>query len=185
MASTNHTQHFGLSLWEPEDQFLRTDLNADNPRLDAALGQNRDTARRALDDLTQVTATSTTSSCKTTTRINTPSIKRRCYSTASCTRRPSAPTPRRRSSAAGGGGGRYTTPMVVAHKLVMGELTWSAPVEVRRSGQRDRAARAVARRCGAAAAALPDRRPGGGEPHGRIRGQAGAGADAERPRGGI
>lgn len=37
MASTDHTQHYGLNQWEPGDQFLRADFNADNAKLDQAL----------------------------------------------------------------------------------------------------------------------------------------------------
>lgn len=33
----NHTQNYQLNQWEPEDKVRRTDFNADNARLDAAL----------------------------------------------------------------------------------------------------------------------------------------------------
>lgn len=35
--ATNHTEHCQLSQWEPGDQVLRTDFNADHAKLDAAL----------------------------------------------------------------------------------------------------------------------------------------------------
>lgn len=37
MASTNKTAHYSLNLWEPGDQVLRTDFNADNSKIDAAI----------------------------------------------------------------------------------------------------------------------------------------------------
>lgn len=36
MAS-NHTEHYQLNQWEPEDKVLRTDFNADNLKIDGAL----------------------------------------------------------------------------------------------------------------------------------------------------
>ena len=36
--ATNHTEHCQLSQWEPGDQVLRTDFNADHAKLYAALG---------------------------------------------------------------------------------------------------------------------------------------------------
>ena len=36
MAS-NHTQHYDLSQWQPTDEVIRTDFNADNAKIDAAL----------------------------------------------------------------------------------------------------------------------------------------------------
>ena len=36
MAS-NHTQHYSLSQWQPTDEVVRTDFNADNAKIDAAL----------------------------------------------------------------------------------------------------------------------------------------------------
>ena len=36
MAS-NHTEHFSLNQWLPDDQVKRTDFNEDNAKLDAAL----------------------------------------------------------------------------------------------------------------------------------------------------
>ena len=35
--STNYTSHYNLCQWEPSDPVLRTDFNADNAKLDAAL----------------------------------------------------------------------------------------------------------------------------------------------------
>jgi len=35
--STNYTQNYNLCQWEPEDPVLRTDFNADNAKIDAAL----------------------------------------------------------------------------------------------------------------------------------------------------
>lgn len=35
--ATNHTAHYQLNQWEPTDQVLRTDFNADNAKVDAAL----------------------------------------------------------------------------------------------------------------------------------------------------
>lgn len=37
MAS-NHTEHYGLSQWEKTDKVLMEDFNADNAKIDAALG---------------------------------------------------------------------------------------------------------------------------------------------------
>ena len=37
MAS-NHTEHFSLNQWLPDDQVKHTDFNADNAKIDAALG---------------------------------------------------------------------------------------------------------------------------------------------------
>jgi len=36
MAS-NYTEHYNLCQWEPTDQFVRTDFNEDNAKIDAAL----------------------------------------------------------------------------------------------------------------------------------------------------
>ena len=36
--STNHTTNYDLCQWEATDQVLRTDFNADNAKLDAAIG---------------------------------------------------------------------------------------------------------------------------------------------------
>ena len=36
--ATNYTTNYQLNQWEPTDQVLRTDFNADNAKLDAALG---------------------------------------------------------------------------------------------------------------------------------------------------
>ena len=38
MAS-NQTTNYGLHLWEPEDDFLRTEFNENNEKVDAALGE--------------------------------------------------------------------------------------------------------------------------------------------------
>ena len=35
--STNHTSNYNLSQWEPDDKVLRTDFNADNRAIDAAI----------------------------------------------------------------------------------------------------------------------------------------------------
>ncbi len=35
--ATNHTEHCQLSQWEPDDQVLRTDFNADHKKIDAVL----------------------------------------------------------------------------------------------------------------------------------------------------
>ena len=37
--AANYTEHYELNQWEPADQVLRTDFNADNAKLDAALAQ--------------------------------------------------------------------------------------------------------------------------------------------------
>ena len=60
MAS-NYTTNYGLCQWEPEDDFLRTEFNADNAKLDAALaghdgaleaaGQRIDEVVRAVSNL--------------------------------------------------------------------------------------------------------------------------------------
>ena len=43
--STNHTRNYDLCQWEASDKVLRTDFNADNAKIDAALAQlNRYTA---------------------------------------------------------------------------------------------------------------------------------------------
>ena len=36
--STNYTENFNLCQWEPTDAVIRTDFNADNEKIDAALG---------------------------------------------------------------------------------------------------------------------------------------------------
>lgn len=38
----NHTEHYKLNQWNPEDKVLRTDFNADNVKLDAALAGKAD-----------------------------------------------------------------------------------------------------------------------------------------------
>ena len=40
--STNHTEHFNLCQWEANDKVLRSDFNADNQKIDAALKANAD-----------------------------------------------------------------------------------------------------------------------------------------------
>ena len=40
--STNHTEHYSLSQWLAADQVQRTDFNADNAKIDAALKTNAD-----------------------------------------------------------------------------------------------------------------------------------------------
>lgn len=40
--ATNHTINYQLNQWEPTDQVLRTDFNADNAKIDAALKGLRD-----------------------------------------------------------------------------------------------------------------------------------------------
>lgn len=37
MSSTNHTQHYGLSQWEPEDAFLREEFNEDFRKIDGVM----------------------------------------------------------------------------------------------------------------------------------------------------
>ena len=49
--STNYTENFDLCQWEPTDQVLRTDFNADNAKIDAALAGKADAS--ALASLTQ------------------------------------------------------------------------------------------------------------------------------------
>ena len=39
--ATNQTTNYQLNQWEPTDQVLRTDFNADNAKLDAALKTSR------------------------------------------------------------------------------------------------------------------------------------------------
>ncbi len=40
--ATNYTTNYQLNQWEPTDQVLRTDFNADNAKIDAALKGLRD-----------------------------------------------------------------------------------------------------------------------------------------------
>ena len=40
--STNHTEHYSLSQWLAADQVQRTDFNADNAKIDAALRTKSD-----------------------------------------------------------------------------------------------------------------------------------------------
>ena len=46
MAS-NYTENYGLCQWEPGDNFVRTEFNQDNARIDAALGRVEDLAASA------------------------------------------------------------------------------------------------------------------------------------------
>jgi len=48
MAS-NHTQNYGLCQWEASDKVLRTDFNADNAKIDAAIGAALSTAAQKAD----------------------------------------------------------------------------------------------------------------------------------------
>ncbi|MEY8420920.1 hypothetical protein AALA83_16815 [Oscillospiraceae bacterium 44-5] len=41
--SSNHTANYGLSQWERTDKVLMEDFNADNAKIDAALGGHRET----------------------------------------------------------------------------------------------------------------------------------------------
>ena len=41
--ATNQTTNYHLNQWEPTDQVLRTDFNADNAKLDAALANKAET----------------------------------------------------------------------------------------------------------------------------------------------
>lgn len=41
--STNHTPNYSLCQWEAEDKVLRTDFNADNAKIDAALAAQAST----------------------------------------------------------------------------------------------------------------------------------------------
>ena len=38
--AANYTEHYELNQWEPTDQVLRTDFNADNAKIDAALASH-------------------------------------------------------------------------------------------------------------------------------------------------
>ena len=49
--ATNYTTNYQLNQWEPTDQVLRTDFNADNTKIDAALAAKAEAA--ALNSLTQ------------------------------------------------------------------------------------------------------------------------------------
>lgn len=44
---SNHTEHYQLNQWNPEDKVLRTDFNADNVKLDAALTGKADVSALA------------------------------------------------------------------------------------------------------------------------------------------
>ena len=59
--ATNQTTNYQLNQWEPTDQVLRTDFNADNAKLDAALtvlaeDVNEKASQAVLDTLTQTVA---------------------------------------------------------------------------------------------------------------------------------
>ena len=59
--ATNQTTNYQLNQWEPTDQVLRTDFNADNTKLDAALtvlakDVNEKASQAVLDTLTQTVA---------------------------------------------------------------------------------------------------------------------------------
>ena len=43
--STNHTTNYDLNQWEGTDKVLRTEFNADNAKIDAALKANADAIR--------------------------------------------------------------------------------------------------------------------------------------------
>ena len=64
MAS-NYTEHYDLCQWEPTDQILRTDFNADNAKTDAALKTlaDKDTELEEKDTLLE-TAISRCGNCK-------------------------------------------------------------------------------------------------------------------------
>lgn len=69
--ATNHTQNYNLNLWEPDDQVRRTEFNADNQKIDAALNQQAaalaaETASRE-SAVTDLEARSTTQIIKTVT----------------------------------------------------------------------------------------------------------------------
>lgn len=51
---TNHTPNYDLSQWEPSDKVLRTDFNADNAKIDAALAGKASAA--AVDSLARTVA---------------------------------------------------------------------------------------------------------------------------------
>ena len=46
--STNHTRNYNLCQWEASDQVLREDFNADNAKIDAALGSHAAQIAQAL-----------------------------------------------------------------------------------------------------------------------------------------
>ena len=63
--ATNYTEHYELNQWEPTDQVLRTDFNADNAKVDAVLaGLAEDVSgtasQTALDALSSTVAGHTT-----------------------------------------------------------------------------------------------------------------------------
>ena len=54
--SSNHTPNYHLSQWEPEDKVVRTDFNADNARIDAAIKAEADARVSAVSALSQTVA---------------------------------------------------------------------------------------------------------------------------------
>ena len=46
--STNHTRNYDLCQWEASDKVLREDFNADNAKIDAALGSHATQIAQAL-----------------------------------------------------------------------------------------------------------------------------------------
>ena len=48
--ATNQTTNYQLNQWEPTDQVLRTDFNADNAKLDAALNALSDQVAKKADE---------------------------------------------------------------------------------------------------------------------------------------
>ena len=56
---TNHTANYSLSQWEPGDAVLRTDFNADNAKIDAALTAKAE--KSALDALSRTVSGHTSS----------------------------------------------------------------------------------------------------------------------------
>ena len=78
MAS-NHTEHFSLNQWLPDDQVHRTDFNEDNAKLDAALNDLRAGWRKkptgaALDALAAEVAKKATTAALEAVRAALPSI---------------------------------------------------------------------------------------------------------------
>ena len=54
--ATNQTTNYQLNQWEPTDPVLRTDFNADNAKLDAALAEQRRQQRAAQEAQTRQSA---------------------------------------------------------------------------------------------------------------------------------
>lgn len=59
---TNYTEHYALSQWEPGDKVQRTDFNADNAKIDAAIKAEADA--RAAADAAHAAALSKLGNCK-------------------------------------------------------------------------------------------------------------------------